>query len=160
MGSAHIGNRLPPQMMERPMPFIRITVSGPTLVSNQVSLLQMEMTELMVAVIGERADLTSVLVEQAASAGWAIGGTPVKIAVHVDAMITAGTNSAEERARFIEKTIRLLKSVLGSELHPATYVVVTEVPANAWGMMAEHSKAGSWPPDIATGSGDRPPLPH
>jgi 4-oxalocrotonate tautomerase len=134
MGSAHIGgSRLPPQMMERPMPFIRITVSGPTLASNQVSRLQMEMTELMAAVLGKRADLASVLVEQAAGAGWAIGGTPVKIAVHVDATITAGTNSAEEKARFIEKTMRLLKSVLGSELHPATYVVVTEVPANAWG---------------------------
>jgi Tautomerase enzyme. len=93
----------------------------------------MEMTELMAAVLGKRADLASVLVEQAAGAGWAIGGTPVKIAVHVDATITAGTNSAEEKARFIEKTMRLLKSVLGSELHPATYVVVTEVPANAWG---------------------------
>jgi 4-oxalocrotonate tautomerase len=119
--------------MERPMPFIRITVSGPTLASNQVSLLQVEMTELMASVLGKRADVTSVLVEQAASAGWAIGGKRVKIAVHVDATITAGTNSAEEKARFIEKTMRLLKSVLGSELHPATYVVVTEVPANAWG---------------------------
>jgi 4-oxalocrotonate tautomerase len=134
MGSAHIGgSRLPPQMMEPSMPFIRITVSGPTLASNQVSLLQMEMTDLMAAVLGKRADLTSVLVEQAAGAGWAIGGTPAKIGVHVDATITAGTNSAEEKARFIEKTMRLLKSVLGSELHPATYVVVTEVPANAWG---------------------------
>jgi phenylpyruvate tautomerase PptA (4-oxalocrotonate tautomerase family) len=75
MGSAHIaGNRLPPQMMERHMPFIRITVSGPTLASNQVSLLEMEMTELMAAVLGKRADLTSVLVEQPASAGWAHRG--------------------------------------------------------------------------------------
>jgi 4-oxalocrotonate tautomerase len=119
--------------MEPPMPFVRITVSGPTLAPNQVSLLQVEMTELMASVLGKRADLTSVLVEQAASAGWAIGGTPAKVAVHVDATITAGTNSAEEKARFIENTMRLLKSVLGSELHPATYVVVTEVPANSWG---------------------------
>jgi len=85
------------------MPFIRITVSGPTLASNQVSLLQVEMTELMASVLGKRTDLASVLVEQAASAGWAIGGTPAKIAVHVDATITAGTNSAQEKARFIEK---------------------------------------------------------
>src|ERR1700682_2655563 len=119
--------------MERPMPFIRISVSGPTLASNQVSRLQMEMTELMAAVLGKRADLTSVLVEQPASAVWAIGGTPAKIAVHVDATITAGTNSAEQKARFIEKTMRLLKSVLGSELHPEAYVVVPEVPGCAWG---------------------------
>jgi 4-oxalocrotonate tautomerase len=115
------------------MPFVRITISGPTLAPQQVSLLQLEMTELMASVLGKRADLTSVLVEQAASAGWAIGGTPAKVAVHVDATITAGTNSAAEKGRFIEDTMRLLKSVLGSELHPATYVVVTEVPANSWG---------------------------
>src|SRR5260370_40201737 len=91
----------------------------------------MGMTELVASVLGKRADSTSVLGEQAASAGWAIGGTPVKIAVHVEATITAGTNSAEEKARFIEETIRLLKSGLGSELHTATYTVVTEVPPNA-----------------------------
>jgi 4-oxalocrotonate tautomerase len=115
------------------MPFVRITVSGPTLAPAQVSRLQTEMTELMASILGKRADLTSVLVEQPANAGWAIGGTPVKLAVHVDATITAGTNSPEEKARFIEQSMRLLKSVLGLELHPATYVVVTEVPADSWG---------------------------
>ena len=115
------------------MPFVRITVSGPTLALAQVSRLQTEMTELMASALGKRADLTSVLVEQPAAAGWSIGGTPAKVAAHVDATITAGTNSLEEKARFVEKTMRLLKNVLGFELHPATYVVVTEVSANSWG---------------------------
>ncbi len=115
------------------MPFVRITVSGPALAPEQVSLLHTEMTELMSSTLGKRADLTSVLVEQVAIAGWAIGGTPVRVAVHVDATVTAGTNSPEQKARFIEETMRLLKSVVGPELHPATYVVVTEVPANSWG---------------------------
>ena len=115
------------------MPFVRITVSGPALAPEQVSLLHTEMTELMASTLGKRADLTSVLVEQVAIAGWAIGGTPMKIAVHLEATITAGTNSPEQKARFIGKTMRLLTSVLGSELNPATYIVVNEVPANAWG---------------------------
>jgi len=110
-----------------------MTVSGAALASAQVSLLCSEMTGLMASVLGKRPDLTSVLVEQVAMAGWAIGGAPVKVAVHVDATITAGTNSPEEKARFIEKTMRLLKSVLGSDLHSATYVVLTEVPADSWG---------------------------
>jgi 4-oxalocrotonate tautomerase len=114
------------------MPFVRMTVSGPALAPEQVSLLHTEMTELMASTLGKRADLTSVLVEQVAIAGWAIGGTPVRVAVHVDATITAGTNSPEQKARFIEETMRLLKSV-GPELHPATYVIVTEVPASSWG---------------------------
>jgi 4-oxalocrotonate tautomerase len=115
------------------MPFVRMTVSGPALAAEQVSLLQVEMTELMATILGKRADLTSVLVEQPATAAWAIGGSPVRIAVHVDATITAGTNSPEQKARFIEQTMKLLKSVVGSGLHPATYVVVTEVPADSWG---------------------------
>jgi len=115
------------------MPFVRMTVSGPALAPEQVSRLQTEMTELMASILGKQADLTSVLVEQVAIAGWAIGGTPAKLAVHVDATITAGTNSPEQKARFIEKTMKLLKSVVGRDLHPATYVVVTEVPANSWG---------------------------
>ena len=115
------------------MPFVRITVSGPALAPEQVSLLHTKMTELMASILGKRADLTSVLVEQVAIAGWAIGGTPVRLAVHVDATITAGTNSPEQRAHFIDKAMRLLTSVLGSELNPATYIVVNEVPANAWG---------------------------
>ena len=115
------------------MPFIRMTVSGPTLAPEQVRLLHAEITQLMALVLGKRADLTSVLVEQPATADWAIGGTAVKVAVHVEATITAGTNSPEQKARFIEKTMRLLTGVLGSELNPATYIIVNEVPANAWG---------------------------
>ncbi len=115
------------------MPFIRITASGPTLAPEQVSRLQTEMTELMASVLGKNARLTSVLVEQPTIGGWAIGGAPATVAAHVDATITAGTNSPEEKTRFIERTMRLLKNILGAELSPATYVVITEVPAQSWG---------------------------
>jgi 4-oxalocrotonate tautomerase len=115
------------------MPFVRITISGPALAPEQVSRFQTEMTELMATTLGKRADLTGVLVEQPVTASWAVGGTPAKVAAHVEATITAGTNLPEEKARFIEKSMRLLRSVLGSELNPATYVVVNEVSANSWG---------------------------
>ncbi len=55
------------------------------------------------------------------------------MAVHVDATITAGTNSPEEKARFIEQTMKLLNHVFGGELNPATYIVIAEVPAQSWG---------------------------
>jgi 4-oxalocrotonate tautomerase len=115
------------------MPFIRITTSGPALAPEQVSRLQDELTDLMGSVLGKNTNLTSVLVEQPSVAGWAIGHIPARVAAHVHATITAGTNSAEEKARFIAQTMGLLKSVLGSELSPATYIVVAEVPAHSWG---------------------------
>jgi 4-oxalocrotonate tautomerase len=115
------------------MPFIRITASGSTLAPEQILRLQTEMTELMSSVLGKKANLTSVLVEQPSVAGWAIGGSTARVAVHVDATITAGTNSPDEKARFIEQTMKLLKHVFGGELNPATYVVIAEVPAQSWG---------------------------
>ena len=115
------------------MPFIRITVFGPTLAPEQVAHLQNETTNLMESVLGKVANLTSVLLEQPSAASWTIGRDPVRVAVHVSATITAGTNSATEKARFIELMMKLLRGVFGPELSSATYVVVEEVPAQSWG---------------------------
>ena len=49
------------------MPFIRITVFGPTLAPEQVAHLQNETTSLMELVLGKVANLTSVLLEQPVS---------------------------------------------------------------------------------------------
>ena len=87
----------------------------------------------MSSVLNKKADLTSVLIEQPAVASWAIGRAQTQLAVHVDATITEGTNSAKEKACFIDLTMRLLKSVFGPALNLATYVVVAEVPAQSWG---------------------------
>ena len=58
------------------MPFVRMTVSGPALSPKQVRLLHTEITQLMASILGKRADLTNMLVEQPATADWAVGGTP------------------------------------------------------------------------------------
>jgi 4-oxalocrotonate tautomerase len=115
------------------MPIVRITYAGEALAPERISHLHDEVTNLMSSVLDKKAQLTSVLVEQVAIVGWAIGGAQPAVAVHVDATITAGTNSAEEKARFIDGAMTLLRSVFGEELSPATYVVVSEVPAQSWG---------------------------
>jgi len=115
------------------MPFIRVTAIGPTLAAEQVSRLSSGITVLMEGVLNKKAPLTSVLVEQAATAGWFIGDEPVRIAVHVDATITAGTNSAEEKADFIDKAMKLMRAVISAELSLATYIVIHEIPAQSWG---------------------------
>ncbi|WP_197430613.1 tautomerase family protein, partial [Methylobacterium sp. CCH5-D2] len=75
----------------------------------------------------------AVLVEPVAVAGWTVGGAAVGCGAHLDAKITRGTNSAEEKARFIAAAHALLAEVLGPDLPLATYVVVDEVPGEAWG---------------------------
>jgi 4-oxalocrotonate tautomerase len=115
------------------VPFIRITVLGPTLSAQQVKQLQDRTTDLMASVLRKKSELTSVLIDQPTTAGWAIGRAPATLAAHIDAKITSGTNTPEEKARFILEATRLLKDVLGDTLPIATYVVVHDVAADSWG---------------------------
>jgi 4-oxalocrotonate tautomerase len=115
------------------MPFINVKLAGMTLAPEQTHRLQTEITSLMASVLRKKAELTSVLVEQVPAAGWSIGGKPLTVAAHLDAKVTAGTNTVDEKARFVAAAHALLKAVLGPDLPTATYVVVDELPANAWG---------------------------
>ena len=78
-------------------------------------------------------ELTAVLVEQVDAASWTVGGEPASVAAYLDLKVTAGTNTEAEKARFVAGAMQLLRDVLGSDLSPVTYVVVHEVPGDAWG---------------------------
>jgi 4-oxalocrotonate tautomerase len=133
-------------LQEGKVPFIRITVLGPPLGSEQVAQLQNETTNLMESALGKVASLTSVLVEQPSVANWTIGRNRASVAVHVNATITAGTNSATEKARYIELTMNLLRSTFGTELSSATYIVLEEVPAQSWGYDGRTQESRRQPP--------------
>ncbi|MBB4005566.1 tautomerase family protein [Aurantimonas endophytica] len=115
------------------MPFVHIRTAGVELSSAQVETLQSEATRLMESVMRKKAGLTAVLVETHDTARWSIGGKAVPLAAHLDVKVTAGTNSANEKAEFVRQAHRLLKSAFGLALPLATYVVVDEVSADAWG---------------------------
>ncbi len=115
------------------MPFVNIKVAGPSLAPEQVRHLHVEATRLMEQVLRKKGDLTSVLVEQVSAVNWSIGIKPVKAAAHLEAKVTAGTNTPEEKVRFVAEAMALLRSVLGPDLTPVTYVVIHDVPGEAWG---------------------------
>jgi 4-oxalocrotonate tautomerase len=115
------------------MPFISIKIAGPTLAPEQIKTLQTQTTTFMKEILRKKAELTAVLVEQVPVAGWSVGANAVPIGAHLAAVITAGTNSEPEKARFIAATAEMLKSVLAAGLPVATYVVLQEVTAEAWG---------------------------
>jgi 4-oxalocrotonate tautomerase len=115
------------------MPFIRITVLGPTLAAEQVRRMQQGTTDLMVAVMHKPVEGVAVLVEQVTHGGWSIAGLPVGIAAHVEATVAQGTNTADEKARFIAEMWTLLRSALGPELREETYIVVHEIDTKAYG---------------------------
>jgi 4-oxalocrotonate tautomerase len=115
------------------MPFVNIKIAGPVLAPEQVQRLQRGATALMAEVMRKRPELTAVLVEQVDAAAWTVGGERVRATANLEVKVTAGSNTSEEKARFIADAMELLYCVLGAELNPVTYVVVHEVPGDAWG---------------------------
>jgi phenylpyruvate tautomerase PptA (4-oxalocrotonate tautomerase family) len=82
------------------MPFVRVTLAGPSPSEATVAALQAGVTALMAEKLAKRADLTAVLVEGVAPGGWSVGAAPVTVAAHLDAKVTAGSNSPAQKADF------------------------------------------------------------
>lgn len=115
------------------MPFINVKVAGQKLGQGQVERIQAGITTLMTDILHKVGPLVGVLIEEVPLTGWSVGAAPVACAAQVDAIISAGSNTAEEKGRFIAEASRLLKDVLGSQLAEVSYVVIHEVPKDSWG---------------------------
>jgi 4-oxalocrotonate tautomerase len=114
------------------MPFARITVAGFQLDRQQKETLAAEVAALVVRALRKDPTRTAALVEEAAAPAASVGGAPAPRLAHIEVIVTAGTNSPAEKAGFLEGADALLRRALGP-LPEATYVVVREVPADAWG---------------------------
>lgn len=115
------------------MPFINITLAGTQFTNAQRNRLHSETTRLMNEVMGKRREVTAVRIEEGPAHNWAIAGESVaSVAAHMDVKITQGTNSPEEKAALIKEAYTLLEEVTGGTPE-ATYVVIHEVSADAWG---------------------------
>lgn len=91
------------------------------------------LTDITHRTLGKRRQLTAVVIEDLPLAGWAVGGqAPARPTVLLEINITAGTNSADEKAAFIAAAWAELERQLGM-LEPASYVIVRELPAGDWG---------------------------
>ncbi|WP_028999732.1 tautomerase family protein [Azohydromonas australica] len=117
------------------MPLVRIALAGTDPTPAQVADLQRRMTALMADLLGKQAGLTVVTVERQPAARWSVGGVALAdgtALAHVEAFITAGTNSAAHKSAFIRAAHDALATVLGPLASP-TYVLVQELPASDWG---------------------------
>lgn len=115
------------------MPFINVKIAGGPLAPEQVARLQRGITTLMAEVLHKVGPLVGVLVEQVPAAAWSVGGEPVGCAAQVDAIVSAGTNTPEQKARFVAEAHALLAAVLGPGMSEVSYVVVHEVSKDSWG---------------------------
>ncbi len=113
------------------MPFARLTLTpspGPEAAQG----LAAELTNLIAARLGKRRDLTSVFVEAPGASRWTIGGVAHDAGAHLEVLVTAGTNTRDEKRAFIRDAMDALQHAI-PDLASATYVVVKEVPGTDWG---------------------------
>lgn len=117
------------------MPTLHLHLT-PLQTPTQNAQLAQALTDITARVLGKRPEVTAVLVHTLPQAQWFIGGatlTQPTALLKID--ITQGTNSAEEKAAFVDAVWHALKQHLaaGGPLAPASYVIVREVPATDWG---------------------------
>lgn len=94
------------------------------------------LTSIATATLGKRAEVTAVLMEDLPAARWFVGAQAVqRPTALLEISITEGSNTAAQKAAFIEAAFAELQSQLapGSALEEASYVIVREVPATDWG---------------------------
>lgn len=117
------------------MPYVEIFVAAETLAEESQKILCEGTTRLMVEVLRKRREVTVVQIIPTSLERWFAGGQPLSAhgrAAYAQIKITQGTNSTEEKARFLAEFHVLLTNTLGPLIAPA-YVVTHEVPGNDWG---------------------------
>lgn len=118
------------------MPTLQLKIS-PLQNPERCQTLASALTALSTQLLGKRSEVTAVMIDELPAARWFVGGqqTPHPTAL-LEISITQGSNSAAEKAAFIDAAWSELQRQLGGPsglLEPASYVIVREVPAADWG---------------------------
>lgn len=94
------------------------------------------LTQLTATLLGKRADITAVGVRYVDAAHWGIAGQSLaerdERAFYLEVLVTAGTNVSSDYSAYLAAAHALLSELLGG-VNPASYVVIREVRADAWG---------------------------
>lgn len=87
-------------------------------------------------ILGKRREVTSIDVEIQEPKRWFIGGKAVhgthESTFYLNVKVTDGTNTKDEKARYIAAVFADMERVLGA-VHAASYIVIDDVRADAWG---------------------------
>lgn len=125
------------------MPFIDIRLSAPCL-PEKVAQIAARMTDLTVDILGKRREVTAAVVQCVAPGHWTIGGESLNASgrgsFFLEANVTEGSNTPEQKAAFVSAAFAAAEAILGS-LDAASYVIVREAAADAWGYQGQTQAA-------------------
>lgn len=117
------------------MPFIHIT-TGVLLDQKVKADLASDVTQKIAEILGKRREVTAVLIDSVAGAGWFIDAHTIEadhsVPVHADIFITAGSNSEAEKAAMVAAMHQTLCRYL-SAIPEASYVIIHEIAGGNWG---------------------------
>jgi 4-oxalocrotonate tautomerase len=117
------------------MPMITLQVVAPES-SELAARLAHVTTEITSKILGKDPRVTAVAVEFVPSQHWFVGGRSLseqgKTAFFLDVRITDGTNTKDEKARYVAAAFDALSAILGG-VHEESYVHVDDVRADAYG---------------------------
>lgn len=116
------------------MPYFNLAV-GQAVEPETRAFLARSITTLIAEMLGKRAEVTAVRIDDIPAAQWFIAGEPAlphDTPLHATLFITAGTNTLAEKASFIADLDRLLGDTFGA-VPEASYIVIHEVAADDWG---------------------------
>jgi 4-oxalocrotonate tautomerase len=117
------------------MPTLSLKIAPPQPAERHAALAA-ALTALTAATRGKRVEVTAVVIDEVPAARWFIGAqTAQRPTALLEIDITAGTNSAAQKAEFIAAAFAELQRQLaaGGALAEASYVIVRELPAGDWG---------------------------
>ena len=95
------------------------------------------LVEITARVLRKRPEITAVAVDYTAPEHWIVGGKSLaehgKASFWLDIKVVDGTNTKDEKAQYLSEVFGLMRRLLARDLHEESYVLVHEVPADAYG---------------------------
>jgi len=117
------------------MPILNVKLSGQpsTDTTRRVAALLLDATS---EILGKRRDVTAIAIDYVPTEQWIIAGKSLAehqlASFYFDVKITEGTNTKDEKARYIDTVYHGMAAILG-DLHPESYIYVQEVRGDAYG---------------------------
>ena len=118
------------------MPFIDVLIASHPLDDARLGEIARRLTGLSTRLLGKAEALTAVAVRVVPPQAWFVGGRSLAEAAtasfQVRIRVTEGTVDKEQKAAFVAAVAEAMAGLLGP-VRPESYVIVDEVPADAWG---------------------------
>jgi 4-oxalocrotonate tautomerase len=125
------------------MPYLHLRVAAAESSAHTESIAACLMTHTR-DILGKNPDVTAIDIEFTRPRHWFVGGIPVsdkqEITFFLDVKITEGSNTKKQKARYIKAVFSDMQEILG-ELTEASYIVLHDVRADAWGFEGRTQKS-------------------